>query len=77
MKSWEMKETDGKSQEEYAALLGPAKNRPIVVYCGFTKCGRSHNGAVWAVNLGHTNVYRYPGGIFAWQGAKFPVAEVK
>jgi thiosulfate/3-mercaptopyruvate sulfurtransferase len=77
MKTWEIKETAGKSQEDYAALLGPDKNRPIVVYCGFTKCGRSHNGAVWAVKLGYKNVYRCPGGIFAWKGADFPVEKVE
>jgi rhodanese-related sulfurtransferase len=32
---------------------------------------RRHNGAAWAVKLGYKNVYRYPGGIFAWKGAKY------
>ena len=68
-KEWNTKETDGKSQEDYAQLLGPDKNKTIVIYCGFVKCTRSHNGAVWAKKLGYTNVYRYPGGIFAWKGA--------
>lgn len=31
----------------------------------------------WAVKLGYKNVYRYPGGIFAWKGAKYPAEEVK
>jgi rhodanese-related sulfurtransferase len=48
-----------------------------VIYCGFVKCTRSHNGAAWAVRNGYTNVYRYPGGIFAWKGAKYPVAHVQ
>ncbi len=73
MNQWDSKETDGKSQEDYAKLLGPDKNKTIVVYCGFVKCTRSHNGAVWAKKLGYTNVYRYPGGIFAWKGANNPV----
>ena len=77
MKSWDTKETDGKMQEDFADLLGPDKNRALVFYCGFTKCGRSHNGALWAVKLGYKNVYRCPGGIFAWKGADFPVEQVK
>ena len=43
----------------------------IIVYCSFVKCTRSHNGAVWAVKLGYTDVYRYSGGIYAWKGAGF------
>ena len=48
-----------------------------MVYCGFVKCTRSHNGAAWAVKLGYKNVYRYSGGIFAWRGAGYPIEEVK
>lgn len=73
MKTWDTKETDGKSQEEYQKLLGPDKDQKIIVYCGFVKCTRSHNAAVWAKNLGYTNVYRHPGGIFAWRGAEYQV----
>jgi thiosulfate/3-mercaptopyruvate sulfurtransferase len=46
-----------------------------VFYCGFVKCTRSHNGAMWAVKLGYTNVYRCPGGIKAWDEAGYPVAK--
>ncbi|MBA4369347.1 MAG: sulfurtransferase [Desulfobacterium sp.] len=77
MKEWNTTETDGKSEEEYRKLLGTETERMIVVYCGFVKCTRSHNGAMWAKKLGYKNVYRYPGGIFAWKGAKYPVEEVK
>ncbi|BBD06763.1 rhodanese-like domain-containing protein [Desulfovibrio ferrophilus] len=76
MKEWDAKETDGKSAEEYETLLGPDKDKLIVVYCGFVKCTRSHNGAVWARKLGYTNVVRYSGGIFAWKGAQYPVASM-
>ncbi len=69
MNDWDAKETAGKSPDDYAALLGPNKDKKIIVYCGFVKCTRSHNGAVWAKKLGYKNVYRYPGGIFAWLGA--------
>lgn len=77
MTEWDTSETEGKTKEDYGKLLGQDKNRLIVIYCGFTKCGRSHNGAMWAVKLGYTNVYRYPGGIKAWKEAKHPVEEVK
>ena len=77
METWDSTETGGKSMEDYVALLGPDKNRIIVVYCGFVKCTRSHNGALWARKLGYKNVYRQPGGIFSWKGADYPVASVK
>jgi rhodanese-related sulfurtransferase len=72
METWDTSETDGKTQDDYAALLGPDKDRTIVIYCGFVKCTRSHNGAVWARKLGYKNVIRQPGGIFAWKGAEYP-----
>jgi rhodanese-related sulfurtransferase len=77
METWDTKETDGKTQADFAALLGADKARPIVVYCGFVKCTRSHNGAVWARKLGYQKVYRYSGGIFAWRGAGYEVNKVK
>ena len=75
MDDWNTMETDGKSQADYETLLGPDKNKVIVVYCGFVKCTRSHNGAVWARKLGYNKVFRHPGGIFAWKGAGFTVEE--
>lgn len=73
MKEWDSGETGGKSQEDYAALLGDDKAKKIVVYCGFVKCTRSHNGALWAKKLGYANVLRHPGGIYAWKGAGYEV----
>lgn len=69
----EMTRIAADTRDEYAKLIGPDKDRLIVVYCGFTKCGRSHNGAMWAAKLGYTNVYRCPGGIKAWTEADYPV----
>ena len=77
MNQWDINETDGKSQDDFIKLLGSDKDKPIVVYCGFVKCTRSHNGAAWAVKLGYKNVYRYSGGIFAWKGAKYPVEKAE
>ena len=76
MKEWESVKTGGKSRSDFEALLGPDKNKTIVFYCGFVKCTRSHNAAVWAQKLGYSNVFRYPGGIFAWKGAGLPVEKV-
>ena len=42
------------------------KDKQIVIYCGFTKCKRSHQAAKYLVSQGFTKVYRYPGGIAAW-----------
>ncbi len=77
MEQWDAKETDGKTEADYAQLLGPDKDIPVVVYCGFVKCTRSHNAAVWAKKLGYKNVYRFPGGIFAWKGADYPLEAAK
>lgn len=73
----EVTKLDEKTKAAYEKLLGPDKNRLIVIYCGFTKCTRSHNGAMWAVKLGYKNVYRYPGGIKAWMEADYPVEKAK
>ena len=64
-------------QEAYRGLLGADKGRLIVIYCGFTKCGRSHNGALWAQKLGYSNVVRYPGGIKAWEQAGHSIEKVR
>jgi len=77
METWDISKTGSKTKADFTELLGPDKNKTIVIYCGFVKCTRSHNGAAWAKKLGYKNVYRYPGGIFAWKGAKYEVEEVK
>jgi len=77
MDKWDTAKTAGKTEKDFEKLLGPDKGRLLVFYCGFVKCTRSHNGAIWAKKLGYTNVVRFPGGIYAWQGAKYPVESVK
>lgn len=70
---WEKDVTDPKlTQDDYRKVLGPDMNKKIVIYCGFSKCGRSHNASVWAKKLGYTNVYRAPGGITAWKDLEQP-----
>jgi thiosulfate/3-mercaptopyruvate sulfurtransferase len=73
----EMTTIDDKTKAAFEKLLGPDKNRLLVFYCGFTKCTRSHNGAMWAMKLGYKNVIRHPGGIKAWIEAKYPVEAAK
>jgi len=69
LETWSDDAIGGGSKSDYEKLLGDDKDRKIVVYCGFVKCARSHNAAIFAQELGFTNVYRYPGGIHAWKGA--------
>ncbi|WP_337833103.1 rhodanese-like domain-containing protein [Desulfopila inferna] len=76
MEQWSTEETDNKTSEDFERLLGPDRDKKIIIYCGFVKCTRSHNGALWARKLGYTNVYRHPGGIYAWKGAGFKINEV-
>jgi thiosulfate/3-mercaptopyruvate sulfurtransferase len=71
----EVKEMDEATRAKFTKVLGPDKDRMLVFYCGFTKCTRSHNGAMWAGRLGYKNVYRYPGGIKAWLEAGYPVEQ--
>jgi thiosulfate/3-mercaptopyruvate sulfurtransferase len=73
----EMTTIDNKTKADLQKLLGPDKDRLIVFYCGFTKCTRSHNGAMWAKKLGYKNIYRYPGGIKGWAEAEYPVEQVQ
>lgn len=68
---------DEKVKADFEKLLGPDKNRRLVFYCGFTTCSRSHNGAMWAMKLGYTDVYRCPGGIKAWAEADYPVEKAQ
>lgn len=72
----EMTAMDEARRAEFIKLLGPDKTRRMVFYCGFTKCTRSHNGAMWAVRLGYTDVWRCPGGIVGWKEHDFPTAKV-
>lgn len=66
---WDDGVMEGQTQADYEQLLGEDKDRKIVFYCGYVKCARSHNAAICARDLGYTNLYRYPGGIYAWRGA--------
>lgn len=73
----EVTDLDEQKKAEFEKVLGPDKDKPLIFYCGFVKCTRSHNGALWARKLGYTSVYRHPGGIKAWLEAGYPVQQAK
>jgi len=60
-------------KDAFLAALGADKDATVVIYCGFVACERSHVGATIAKEAGFNNVYRYPGGIVAWQNAGYEV----
>lgn len=68
MDAWTEETMPGRTKAAYQQVLGDDLDRLIVVYCGFVKCARSHNAAIFAKELGYTNVKRYAGGIYAWRG---------
>jgi len=72
----EMEKIEKAKEGELLKLLGDDKERTVIFYCGFTKCTRSHNAAMWAVKLGYKNVYRYPAGIVGWKEAGYPVQKI-
>lgn len=66
------------TQADKDALLkaaGIEKNKPVVVYCGFVACRRSHIAAKILVDNGFNNVYRYIGGIVGWQEMGYPITK--
>lgn len=71
----EEKELTQASRDSILKAAGADKEKPIVIYCGYVACGRSHLGAKILVKNGYKNVYRYPGGIAAWQEMGYPVSK--
>jgi rhodanese-related sulfurtransferase len=69
------KELTQADKDNLLKAVGTDKEQTIVVYCGFVACRRSHLGAKILVESGFQNVYRYPGGIAAWQEMGFPITK--
>jgi rhodanese-related sulfurtransferase len=67
------KELTPEDLEGLMRAAGSDKDGPIVVYCGFVGCRRSHIGAKLLVEKGYQNVYRYPAGIIGWKEAGYPL----
>ncbi|MGL4721963.1 MAG: rhodanese-like domain-containing protein [Desulfovibrionaceae bacterium] len=66
-----------KKIQEFRDILGSDVAKPIVFYCGYLICERSHIAAKRAVEMGYTNVYRYAGGLSAWKDASLPTVMSK
>lgn len=62
-------------QDNLLKVVGTDKEKPVVVYCGFVACRRSHIGAKILVDHGFKNVYRYPAGITGWVESGYPLAK--
>jgi len=69
------KELTQADKDNLLKAAGSDKEKTIVVYCGFVACRRSHIGAKILVDSGFQNVYRYPGGIAAWQEMGYPITK--
>jgi rhodanese-related sulfurtransferase len=69
------KELTPADKDNLLKVAGPDKEKPIVIYCGFIACRRSHIGAKILVENGYQNVYRYGGGTTAWQEAGFSLVK--
>lgn len=67
------KKSDKNYGKKTKTVKKAVKDKPIVVYCGFVKCRRSHSAAAYLVSQGYTQVYRYPGGISAWGDAGYEI----
>jgi len=68
----ELTQTD---KDNLIKAAGPDKDRPIVIYCGFVACRRSHIGAKVLVENGYKNVYRYPAGVTGWQESGYQLTK--
>jgi len=43
------------------------KTAKVIIYCGDPACGKSLSGAIAAVSMGYTNVFRFQGGQQVWR----------
>lgn len=62
-------------RDNLVKVAGTDKEKTIVVYCGFVACRRSTLGAKILVDNGFENVYKYPGGIVAWEEKGYPITK--
>lgn len=71
------KSLTGTPSAEEAAKVIPAKDAPVVTYCGGIHCPLSGNLAKHLKTLGYTNVREYPEGFSGWKAAGKPVTALK
>lgn len=72
-----MEDVTDEQKEAFIKALGEDKSKPVVLYCGFVGCERSHVAALIAKEQGFTEIYRQPGGIVAWMNAGYDVESGK
>lgn len=65
---------DPAKAQRMAQLVGPDKNRPLIIYCRSFRCLRSGIAARWAVDMGYKQVLRYPAGWHGWLALQGQVA---
>jgi len=71
------KSLTGTPAAEEAAKVIPAKDAPVVTYCGGIHCPLSGNLAKHLKTLGYTNVREYPEGFSGWKDAGKTVTALK
>jgi len=54
-------------EKAFKSVLGPDKNRRVIIYCRSYRCQRSRIASHWAARLGYTNVWRFPAGYYGWK----------
>jgi thiosulfate/3-mercaptopyruvate sulfurtransferase len=69
------KELTQADKDNLLKAAGIDKEKPVVIYCGFVACRRSHIGAKILVENGFKNVYRYPAGITGWGESGYPLTK--
>jgi len=69
------KELTPEDREKLLRAAGSDKESPVVVYCGFVACRRSHIGAKLLVEKGYKSVFRYPAGIIGWKESGYPLTK--
>jgi rhodanese-related sulfurtransferase/peroxiredoxin len=57
---------DAATRQAFLKLAGDDPSRRVIFYCRSFRCLRSSIAASWAVRLGFTNIWRYPGGYHGW-----------
>jgi rhodanese-related sulfurtransferase len=69
------KELTQSDKDNLLKAAGTDKEQPVVIYCGFVACRRSHIGAKILVENGFNNVYRYPAGVTGWVESGYPLTK--
>lgn len=65
--------TPDEATSERLAELAPAKDTPMVFYCGNVQCPASAKAAHRAAEQGYTTLYKYSGGIDDWKSKGLPI----